>query len=117
MVRNRLPIKILILDNQCHGMVRQFQQSYFHSRYHSTAWGYSAPDFAAVAAAYGLPALTIADPADIPSAVSFFWEDPAEPCVLVARIATEGNVYPKIAFGYPLTQMEPEVKPLEMEGT
>jgi acetolactate synthase-1/2/3 large subunit len=116
-VRNRLPIKILILDNQCHGMVRQFQQSYFHSRYHSTAWGYSAPDFAAVAAAYGLPALTIADPADIPGALSFFWEDPAQPCVLVARIATEGNVYPKIAFGYPLTQMEPEVKPLEMEGT
>jgi acetolactate synthase-1/2/3 large subunit len=28
-----------------------------------------------------------------------------------------GNVYPKIAFGHPLTEMEPEVKPLEMEGT
>lgn len=116
-VRNQLPIKILILDNQCHGMVRQFQQSYFHSRYHSTSWGYSAPDFAAVSTAYRLPAMTVAEADALPAALEFFWRDPAEACVLVARIAMEGNVYPKIAFGYPLTQMEPEVKPLEMEGT
>lgn len=116
-VRNQLPVKILILDNQCHGMVRQFQQSYFHSRYHSTVWGYSAPDFAAVAGAYGIAAKTIERIDEVPEALSFFWNNPSEPCVLVARIAGEGNVYPKIAFGYPLTHMEPEVEPLEMEGT
>jgi acetolactate synthase-1/2/3 large subunit len=116
-VRNQLPVKILILDNQCHGMVRQFQQSYFHSRYHSTVWGYSAPDFAAVAGAYGIAAKTIERIDEVPEALSFFWNNPSEPCVLVVRIAGEGNVYPKIAFGYPLTHMEPEVEPLEMEGT
>ena len=48
--RNGLPIKMVVLNNGCHGMVRQFQQSYFEGRYQSTLWGYSAPDFAAVAA-------------------------------------------------------------------
>ena len=49
-VRNALPLKIVILNNGCHGMVRQFQETYFDGRYQSTVWGYSAPDFAAVAA-------------------------------------------------------------------
>ncbi len=36
------PIKMVVLDNGRHGMVRQFQQSYFDERYQSTLWGYSA---------------------------------------------------------------------------
>ena len=43
-VRNRLPIKMIVINNTCHGMVRQFQESYFDARYQSTLWGYSAPD-------------------------------------------------------------------------
>jgi len=35
-VRNHLPIKIVIVNNQTHGMVRQFQESYFGARYQST---------------------------------------------------------------------------------
>jgi acetolactate synthase-1/2/3 large subunit len=116
-VRNRLPVKILLIDNRCHGMVRQFQQSYFHSRYYSTSWGYSAPNFSAVAKAYGLPAMDIETEEQMPEALSFFWGQPEQACMLVVRIAEEGNVYPKIAFGHPLTHMEPEVQPLEMEGT
>jgi acetolactate synthase I/II/III large subunit len=116
-VRNHLPVKILILNNHCHGMVRQFQQSYFHSRYHSTMWGYNAPDFAAVARAYGINAMTIERPEEIDDALSFFWEDPTQSVLVQAMIDPEGNVYPKIAFGHPLTKMEPEFKPLAMEGT
>ncbi len=48
-VRLNLPLKIVILNNKCHGMVRQFQESYFDARYQSTYWGYSAPDFTSVA--------------------------------------------------------------------
>jgi acetolactate synthase I/II/III large subunit len=116
-VRNRLPVKMVILDNHCHGMVRQFQQSYFHSRYHSTMWGYTAPDFAKIAQAYGIDSRTIDSPDQIAEGVSFFWEDPGKPVLLHVLIDPEGNVYPKIAFGHPLTEMEPEVKPREMEGT
>jgi acetolactate synthase-1/2/3 large subunit len=49
-----LPIKVVVVDNGCHGMVRQFQQSYFEERYQSTVWGYSAPDFSRVAQAFGI---------------------------------------------------------------
>ncbi len=41
-VRNGLPLKMVVINNGCLGMVRQFQQSYFHERYESTLWGYSA---------------------------------------------------------------------------
>ena len=59
-----LPIKMVVLNNGCHGMVRQFQQSYFDERYQSTLWGYSAPDFTQVAAAYKIPARTIEAPGE-----------------------------------------------------
>ena len=34
-VRNKLPLRLIIINNQCHGMVRQFQESYFDGRYQS----------------------------------------------------------------------------------
>ncbi|MEX0332237.1 MAG: thiamine pyrophosphate-binding protein [Puniceicoccaceae bacterium] len=115
--RNNFPVKMLVINNRCHGMVRQFQQSYFHSRYHSTMWGYTAPDFTRVSEAYGIPAMTIEEESQVPAALDFFWKNPEGPVLLQVMLDPEGNVYPKIAFGHPLTEMEPEFKPLEMEGT
>lgn len=115
--RGPLPLKIVVINNGCHGMVRQFQQSYFNERYQSTLWGYSAPDFAAVAVAYGLPGRTIACEDDIEAALQWLWQDPVAPAVLQVMIDTYANVYPKIAFGHPITEMEPFVKPIAMEST
>jgi acetolactate synthase I/II/III large subunit len=115
--RNQLPIKVVILDNGCHGMVRQFQESYFEGRYPSTYWGYSAPDFARVAEAYGIAARTVSDPAEVASSLEWLWADPEAPALLEVTIDTFANVYPKLAFGYPITEMEPFVKPLAMEST
>ena len=115
--RNRLPIKLIVLNNHCHGMVRQFQESYFVKRYQSTLWGYSAPDFAKVAAAYGIPGRAVSNPAEIETAVQWLWTEPGAPMLLDVQIDVSANVYPKIAFGHPITEMEPFAKPLEMEGT
>lgn len=116
-VRNLLPIKMVIIDNRCHGMVRQFQQSYFNERYQSTFWGYSAPDFAQVAAAYGITSRSIDAPGNIEEALKWLWKDPMAPALLQVIIDTFTNVYPKIAFGRPMTEMEPFARPLDMEGT
>jgi len=116
-VRNKLPLKMVVINNHCHGMVRQFQESYFDKRYASTLWGYSAPDFTKVATAYGIPARTIRSEAEIPDALKWFWADPAQPCLLDVVVDTYTNAYPKIAFGHPITEMEPFATPLEMEGT
>ena len=116
-VRNYLPVKMVILNNHTHGMVRQFQQSYFSERYQSTYIGYSAPDFAEVARAYGISALTIDDEAEIGEALAHLWQEPDQPFLLQVMIDTFANVYPKLAFGHPITEMEPFVQPLDMEGT
>jgi acetolactate synthase-1/2/3 large subunit len=116
-VRSRLPIKLIIINNLCHGMVRQFQESYFEARYQSTLWGYSAPDFERVARGYGMAARTTERPDDIDEAVRWIWQDPDEPALLQVMVDTYANAYPKIAFGRPITEMEPLAKPIEMEST
>ena len=54
--RNKLNLKIIVFNNQCHGMVRQFQESYFEGNCQSTVEGYTSPDFVSVARAYGISA-------------------------------------------------------------
>ena len=39
--RNNIPIKIILFNNNCHGMVRQFQESYFKGNNQSTVKGYA----------------------------------------------------------------------------
>lgn len=115
--RNGLPLKIVVVNNRCHGMVRQFQESYFDGRYPGTVAGYSAPSFTAVAAAYGIAARAVEDPDEIGEAVRWLWDDPSTPALLEVGIDTYANAYPKLAFGRPITEMEPLAKPIAMEGT
>ena len=115
--RHKLPLKMIVLNNRCHGMVRQFQQSYFKERYASTYWGYSAPDFEAVARAYGIASATVGKPKLLGRALDALWKDPMQPYLLQVMIEPLVNVYPKMAFGKPMTEMEPFAKPTAMEGT
>ncbi len=118
-VRNNLPVKIIVLNNNTLGMIRQFQDSYFESRYQSTYWGYSAPDFSKVALAYGIDSKTIENMDEIENAVEWLWKDEnaTKPQLLQVMIDSHTNTYPKIAFGKPITEMEPFATPIEMEGT
>ena len=116
-IRNKIPLKIIILNNQSLGMITQFQDSYFESRYQSTYWGYSAPNFVGIANSYGLSARSVAQEDEVLSALNWLWSDPLVPMVLEIMIQPHLHVYPKIAFGKPITDMEPFVKPVEMEGT
>lgn len=56
-----LPIKIVVMNNGCHGMVRQFQDEILQGRHPSTVDGYSAPDFVRIAESYGIPAQRVAE--------------------------------------------------------
>ena len=114
---HKLPIKMAVLNNKSLGMVRQFQQSYFYERYPSTYWGYSAPDFSDVARAYRIESQTVSDFQSLPYALENMWMKPQAPFLLQVLIDDFANAYPKIAFGHPMTEMEPFPKPQEMEGT
>jgi acetolactate synthase-1/2/3 large subunit len=105
-VRHRLPVKIVVLNNRCHGMVRQFQESAFAGRYPATVDGYSAPDFARVAAAYGIAGRTAAAAEEVEAALAWLWREPAAPALLEVLLPVATNVYPIVPFGMPLGEME-----------
>jgi acetolactate synthase-1/2/3 large subunit len=108
-VRNKLPIKMIVLNNHCLGMIRQFQDSYLNSRYIGTVWGYDTPDFVAVAKAYGIDAVSIEKTGEIKKALEWLWSNPEKPMLLNVNIDIHTNVYPKLKFGNPITKMEPEL--------
>jgi acetolactate synthase-1/2/3 large subunit len=102
-----LAVKIVVLDNGCLGMVRQFQDEYFDACYQSTVWGYGAPDFGSVAEAYGIPARLVDEPRDIAEAVAWLMYDPHAPALLHVRLTQGTRVRPKVAFGNAIFVMEP----------
>jgi acetolactate synthase-1/2/3 large subunit len=57
--RRNLKIKIIVMNNFCLGMVRQFQEKYFNKCYACTVEDYSAPNFTEIAWAYGLKASNV----------------------------------------------------------
>ena len=95
-------------------MIRQFQESYFDSRFVSTVLGYSAPDFSKVATAYGIPSMTISKKEEIATSLDWLWKDPESPSLLQVMIDTKTGIYPKIAFGKSISEMEPFSKPNKM---
>jgi acetolactate synthase I/II/III large subunit len=104
---HKLPIKIVIINNHSLGMVRQFQQSYFDERYEATLWGYSSPDFEQVSHAYGIESFSVNSDSQLSEGIIRMWNDPTIPFLLQVNIPAEINAYPKIAFGSPMTEMEP----------
>ncbi|MGG7619697.1 acetolactate synthase large subunit [Robertmurraya sp. GLU-23] len=92
-----LPVKIIILNNSSLGMVRQWQEIFYESRYsHSKFSGQ--PDFVKLADAYGIKGYVIED---VAQAETIFNEvlTNNEPVLLDIRIDPDENVYPMIAPG------------------
>ena len=58
-VAYNLPITIFIQNNFGYGIIKQFQDSYFDQRHFASGEGYSQPDFAKIAQAYGIPYISI----------------------------------------------------------
>jgi len=110
-VRENLPIKIVLLNNSSLGMIRQFQDSYYNSVYTSTVdgKGYKNPDFIKIANAYGIDSFRIENNNQINEGLRKLWEFPCRPFLLEVNIHVYTNLYPKMLFGSPLTKMEGEL--------
>ena len=114
--RNQLNLKIILFNNQCHGMVRQFQETYFKGRLQSTVEGYSAPDFIAVSRAYGVPARSLNCIDEVDESIHWLLKSKG-PALLEVPLSIRSRVYPKLAFGRKFGEMEPEASPVAMEST
>ena len=101
-VQEKLPIKIAVLNNGYLGMVRQWQQLFFEGRYSGTPL--LGPDFARVAEAYGIPALTVRLKSEVGPAIAQAVAT-AGPILLDFRVVQDENVYPMVAPGGPVSQM------------
>jgi len=92
--RYRLPVKIVLLDNQALGMVRQWQELFFEKRYSEIDLSDN-PDFAAVAAAFGIQALHVDRAADVEAALQALLAADG-PALLHVAIDTAANVWPLV---------------------
>lgn len=96
--RRNLNIKIIVMNNFCLGMIRQFQEKYFNKRYACTVEDYSVPDFTEIARAYGLKASTVSLDEDWEYKLdNFLQTDNPEVLNLLLDINTE--VDPKLLTG------------------
>ncbi|PPB11096.1 biosynthetic-type acetolactate synthase large subunit [Brevibacillus laterosporus] len=103
LAQHKLPVKVVIINNQCLGMVRQWQEIFYDQRYSSIDLTCS-PDFVKLAEAYGIKGMRATTSAEAQSV----WKEALEfngPVVIDFRVAAGENVYPMVAAGSTLDQM------------
>lgn len=100
-----LRLRIAIVNNGFLGMVRQWQELFYDGRYSQSEIG--SPDFAAVAAAYGIPGRAVDRGLEVADALD--WAEGMDgPVLLDLRVTREENVYPLVPSGAALHEFVPE---------
>lgn len=107
-VEHRLPIKIIVINNSCLGMVRQLQQMFYGGRYSACFLGQDSrgenehieaggdtylPDFIKLAEAHGARAMRVTRREDVADAIDKAFSD-ASPWLLEFRVDSDENVNP-----------------------
>ncbi len=96
-VQYRLPVKIFLLNNQYMGMVRQWQEMFYSSRY-SESYMDSLPDFVKVAESFGLRGMRCKKVADLDDTIKEMMAHPG-PVLCDVWVDQNENVYPMIPAG------------------
>lgn len=99
----RLPVKIFILNNEYMGMVRQWQELTYQSRY-SESYSDALPDFVKLGEAYGWKGIRIEDRADLESGIQAMLDHDG-PVIVDCRVAKLTNCFPMIPSGAAHTEM------------
>ena len=102
-VQNKLPVKIVILNNCYLGMVRQWQELFYKHNYSCTCMQ-GQPDFVKLADAYGAEGYRITSPDDLYPTLEKALASP-NPAIVDVKVAREENVYPMVPSGAALDEM------------
>ena len=94
--QTKVPVKIVLLNNDFLGMVRQWQQLFFDKRYASTEM--INPDFVAIAKGYFLEAQKVTKREDLAEAIKTMMQCEG-PYFLEVKVEKEDNVFPMIPSG------------------
>jgi acetolactate synthase-1/2/3 large subunit len=95
---HKLPIKIVVIDNRCLGMVRQWQEMFFDNR-ESGIDLEGNPDFVKLAEAYGIKGFRVSQSEGCEDILREALEYRDGPCLIHAEVAREANVFPMIPAG------------------
>lgn len=99
----RLPVKVFILNNEYMGMVRQWQELTYESRY-SNSYSDSLPDFVALAEAYGWKGIRITNEAELDAGIEAMIAYQG-PVIVDCQVAKDANCFPMIPSGAAHTEM------------
>jgi acetolactate synthase I/II/III large subunit len=99
----RLPVKVFTLNNQWMGMVRQWQELTYQSRY-SESYSDSLPDFVRLAEAYGWKGIRIENEAQLDAGIQAMIDHPG-PVFVDCLVSAEANCFPMIPSGAAHTDM------------
>lgn len=95
-LQTKVPVKIVVLNNEFLGMVRQWQQLFFDKRYASTEM--INPNFIKLAEAYDIKARQVSNRADLQEAINEMIAS-EEAYFLEVRVEKEDNVFPMVPTG------------------
>lgn len=101
-MEQRSPVKIILLNNNYLGNVRQWQHLFFLNRYSFTPM--MNPDYEKIAEAYNIPALTVTRRADLDNAIQQMLHTDG-PFLLQAAVLAEDNVLPMCCPGHDVDDM------------
>lgn len=104
-VYNKLPIKILILNNSFLGMVRQWQELFHAEKYSFTDLSHSNPDFVKVATAFGVKSFSTDKPVDVEPLLKQALDYNDGPVLIEFKVVKEDMVFPIIPSGASITDM------------
>jgi acetolactate synthase I/II/III large subunit len=97
----RIPIKVLILNNGHLGMVRQWQELFYEERYSEVALGVDVPDYVALTQAYGGVGLRCDRPEDVDATLEKAFAVEGVPAVVDFRVDQLEGVFPMVPAGRP----------------
>ncbi len=100
--QHKIPVKIVVLNNNFLGMVRQWQQLFFEKRYASTVM--TNPDFVKIAEGYQIKANRVAERQDLAAAVQEMIAHEG-PYFLEVKVEKEDNVFPMIPSGASVSEI------------
>ena len=97
-VREKLPIKIIVLNNKVLGKISEIQYGSYDCRYAQTTAesGYTVPDFEKIALAYGIKACTLSSCQELDAYKAWFMDN--EPCLINISLPVDTLLIPKIKW-------------------
>ena len=102
-VQNKIPVKVVILNNGHLGMVRQWQELFYNRNYSHTNME-AQPDFVKLAEAYGAEGYRISKPEELEDVLRKALTSP-NPAFVDVMVEREENVYPMVPAGAALDEM------------